>query len=95
MYSLEVNLNLPRLMTGGRCHFLPKTNPQSSRMDDKDLIAHAIGEGYNYIPDRDTFDGFGQEAALTPRILGLFHPGVYLYFDSNVAYVLHHRSCSN
>jgi alkaline phosphatase len=64
------------LSVGGRCHFLPQDDPQSCRFDDKDLIAQAKEEGFNYIPDRETFDDLTPDSKISLPLLGLFSSAV-------------------
>jgi alkaline phosphatase len=66
------------LMLGGRCHFLPQGDDESCRLDDKDLIALAVQDGYTYIPDRSTFDSVISSQKASLPIIGLFSPGVPL-----------------
>lgn len=66
------------VIEGGRCHFLPQEYPQSCRLDDKDLLAEAVSEGFSYIPDRMTFDSISQTTSENLPIIGLFSPGVYV-----------------
>jgi len=64
------------VIVGGRCHFLPKENPESCRLDDKDLLAQALDSGFTYIPDRNTFDTLNRGSAAPLPLLGLFSRGV-------------------
>ena len=55
------------LFGGGRKHFLPQSDPNSARKDDKDLIAEARQAGYTYITsDRELHTVRGS------HVLGLF-----------------------
>jgi alkaline phosphatase len=55
------------LFGGGRKYFLPKSDPNSGRKDDKDLIAEAREAGYTYITT-----GAELQSADPPYVLGLF-----------------------
>ena len=61
---------------GGRCHFLPQDDPESCRLDDRDLIAQAKEEGFNHIPDRETFDDLIPGKEISLPLLGLFSSAV-------------------
>jgi alkaline phosphatase len=73
---LEVKIPNPNLISGGRCHFLPKSDADSCRVDDKDLLAQAAEAGYSYIPDKDTLDSLLQSEKMNLPVLGLFSTGV-------------------
>ena len=73
------------VITGGRCHFLPRENPESCRSDDKDLLAQAVSDGFTYIPDRNTFDTLDRGSAAPLPLLGLFSRGV-LFLSLRLSY---------
>ncbi len=55
------------LFGGGRKYFLPKSDPNSARKDDRDLIAEARQAGYTYVTtDREL------HSAHSTHVLGLF-----------------------
>ncbi|RPI49144.1 MAG: alkaline phosphatase [Acidobacteria bacterium] len=56
------------LFGGGRKYFLPRSDPNSARKDDRDLIAEARQAGYAYI----TTD-HAMRFVQAPHVLGLFH----------------------
>ncbi|KIW09540.1 uncharacterized protein PV09_00413 [Verruconis gallopava] len=60
------------MLGGGRCHFLPNTTAGSCRADDKDIIALAKKNGFNYAKDRKDFDNLKLGKALKFPMLGLF-----------------------
>ncbi|KAF2196297.1 alkaline phosphatase-like protein [Delitschia confertaspora ATCC 74209] len=60
------------MLGGGRCHFLPNTTEDSCRSDNKDIVAMAKENGYNYISSRSDFDALKSGAAVNLPILGLF-----------------------
>jgi alkaline phosphatase len=71
---------------GGRCHFLPNSTVESScRADDKDIVALAKKNGYNYIDDRAAFDKLKGGAALDLPMLGLFA-------DTDIPYEIDRRN---
>jgi alkaline phosphatase len=71
---------------GGRCHFLPNSTVESScRADDKDIVALAKKNGYNYIDDRAGFDKLKGGAGLEFPMLGLFA-------DTDVPYEIDRRN---
>ncbi|KAH8721563.1 alkaline-phosphatase-like protein [Phaeosphaeriaceae sp. PMI808] len=71
---------------GGRCHFLPNATVESScRSDDKDIIALAKKNGYNYIDSRAAFDKLKGGAALDLPMLGLFA-------DTDIPYEIDRRN---
>ncbi|OJJ51300.1 hypothetical protein ASPZODRAFT_87506 [Penicilliopsis zonata CBS 506.65] len=60
------------MLGGGRCHFLPNTTEESCRADDRDLIAAAEANGFNYISDRAGFDALNDGTEVQLPLLGLF-----------------------
>ncbi len=62
-------------MIGGQCHFLPQTHSGSCRLDNKDLLALAMEDGYTYMSDRTTFDTLTDGPIPLP-LIGLFSLGV-------------------
>lgn len=71
---------------GGRCHFLPNsTVDDSCRADDKDIVALAKKNGYNYIDDRKAFDHLKGGAELKFPMLGLFA-------DTDIPYEIDRRN---
>jgi alkaline phosphatase len=79
------------LISGGRCHFLPKGNSESCRSDDKDLLHIATQEGITYISDRTAFDTLNHGKDVNLPLLGLFSSGVRPFHPLTLAHVLHHR----
>jgi alkaline phosphatase len=60
------------MLGGGRCHFLPNNTDGSCREDDKDVVALAKKNGFNYVSDRKGFNDLkGGEGVKFP-LLGLF-----------------------
>lgn len=71
---------------GGRCHFLPNSTVESScRADDRDIVALAKKNGYNYIDDRAAFDKLKGGAAIDLPMLGLFA-------DTDIPYEIDRRN---
>lgn len=71
---------------GGRCHFLPNSTVDNScRDDDKDIIALAKKNGFNYIDDRKAFDSLKGGAAVKLPLLGLFA-------DTDIPYEIDRRN---
>ncbi|KAF2263050.1 alkaline phosphatase-like protein [Lojkania enalia] len=70
---------------GGRCHFLSNSTENSCRSDDKDIVALAKANGFNYISDRKGFDGLKGGKAVTFPLLGLFA-------DTDVPYEIDRRN---
>ncbi|CAO2649700.1 Nn.00g009920.m01.CDS01 [Neocucurbitaria sp. VM-36] len=71
---------------GGRCHFLPNSTVESScRADDKDIIASAKKNGFNYVDDRAGFDKLKGGAAVELPLLGLFA-------DTDIPYEIDRRN---
>jgi alkaline phosphatase len=60
------------MLGGGRCHFLPNSTEGSCREDEKDIIALAKTNGFNYIDDRDGFDRLQLGHTAKLPLLGLF-----------------------
>lgn len=58
------------ILGGGREYFLPKTNANSKRTDQKDLIDQAKNSGYSYVQTAEQL-----ASAQGPYILGLFQNG--------------------
>lgn len=59
------------ILGGGRCHFLPNTTDGSCRGDDKDIVALAKKNGFNYIDNRKDFDGLNLGSSVKLPLLGL------------------------
>lgn len=59
------------ILGGGRCHFLPNTTDGSCRGDDKDVIDLAKKNGFNYIDNREDFDGLKLGSSVKLPLLGL------------------------
>ncbi|KAF2711850.1 alkaline phosphatase-like protein [Pleomassaria siparia CBS 279.74] len=57
---------------GGRCHFLPNTTDDSCRADNKDIVAMAKKNGFNYVSNRKQFDDLKGGKNLEFPMLGLF-----------------------
>ncbi|KAI9801880.1 MAG: hypothetical protein M1833_002194 [Piccolia ochrophora] len=57
---------------GGRCHFLPNNTDGSCRDDDTDVVDKAKTNGFDYIDDRNGFDGLKKGSAVNLPLLGLF-----------------------
>jgi len=71
---------------GGRCHFLPNSSVDNScRADNKDIVALAKKNGFNYINDRKAFDDLKGGAALKFPMLGLFA-------DTDIPYEIDRRN---
>jgi alkaline phosphatase len=62
---LENKINV--MFGGGRRHFLPKSDPNSKREDERDLISEAKKAGYSYIKSAEEL-----KSACGPFLLGLF-----------------------
>lgn len=63
------------MLGGGRCHFLPNTSEGSCRADDLDVTKLAQEKyGWNYIDDKEGFDGLKLGSAVKLPLLGLFAP---------------------
>lgn len=62
---------------GGRCHFLPAGHPDSCRSDERDLIASAKEQGWNYIDSDADFRALNLGRNVSLPLLGLFAPGDY------------------
>jgi alkaline phosphatase len=61
---------------GGRCHFVPNTTQDHScRADDRDVVALARKNGFNYISDRAAFSDLKFGANVHLPMLGLFADG--------------------
>ena len=56
------------IIGGGRCHFLPNTTDGSCRADDRDVVAMAEDNGFNYIDNREDFDNLGEGAVKLPLL---------------------------
>lgn len=69
-YPLGKTVDL--LFGAGRCHFLPNSTAGSCRADDKDLVQMAKDKGYQYIDDREGFDGLKLGSSVKLPTLGLF-----------------------
>jgi alkaline phosphatase len=65
---LENKINV--MFGGGRESFLPKSDANSKREDERDLISEAKGAGYSYIQDSEEL-----KSARGPFVLGLFQAG--------------------
>ncbi|CAG8973925.1 hypothetical protein HYALB_00003703 [Hymenoscyphus albidus] len=63
------------ILGGGRCHFLPNSTSGSCRGDDDDITKLAQEKyGWNYIDDREGFDGLELGNELDRRNLGHIYP---------------------
>ncbi|KAF2748362.1 alkaline phosphatase-like protein [Sporormia fimetaria CBS 119925] len=60
---------------GGKCHFLPNSSLSSCRADDKDIVALAQKNGFNYISDRQGFNDLKGGKSIKLPMLGLFADG--------------------
>ncbi|KAH0565243.1 hypothetical protein GP486_001357 [Trichoglossum hirsutum] len=60
------------MLGGGRCHFLPNSTDGSCRGDEKDIVALAKMNGFNYISDREGFDRLQLGNTAKLPLLGLF-----------------------
>jgi len=69
-YPLGLTVDL--ILGAGRCHFLPNTTSGSCRSDDRDLRRVAEKKGFNYIDNKQDFDGLKLGSAARLPILGLF-----------------------
>ncbi|KAF2465356.1 alkaline phosphatase-like protein [Lindgomyces ingoldianus] len=76
------------MMGGGRCHFLPNSSADSCREDDKDVVALAKKNGYNYASGRKEFDALKGGKAITLPLLGLFA-------DTDIPYEVDRRNENN
>ncbi|KAF2119554.1 alkaline-phosphatase-like protein [Lophiotrema nucula] len=57
---------------GGRCHFLANGTDGSCRADDRDIVAVAKKNGFNYLDSRKSFDDLKGGKNIKFPILGLF-----------------------
>jgi alkaline phosphatase len=73
------------MIGGGRCHFVPNTTEGSCRSDDKDIVALAKKNGFNYISDRAGFDDLKAGEALKFPMLGLLA-------DADIPYEIDRRN---
>ncbi|KAJ2587264.1 vacuolar alkaline phosphatase [Coemansia sp. RSA 1722] len=72
-YSLGPVVDL--MFGGGRCHFMPNTQPESScRMDDRDLWADAKAAGFRTLSSRKEFDSLDTSDAKLLPVLGIMAP---------------------
>jgi alkaline phosphatase len=62
------------MLGGGRCHFQPKTNSSSCRLDDVDVVSNAVKAGWRYVDDRAGFNSLEPGKTALP-ILGLLASG--------------------
>ncbi|KAH6680748.1 putative repressible alkaline phosphatase [Halenospora varia] len=77
------------MMGGGRCHFLPNTTSGSCRQDERDITKLAQDKyGWNYIDNREDFDGLKLGSAVKLPLLGLF-----AYY--NIPYELDRRNMND
>ncbi|KAK5000920.1 hypothetical protein LTR28_012954, partial [Elasticomyces elasticus] len=60
------------MLGGGRCHFVPKGREGACRVDGADVIKVAEEKGWNYVGDREGFDGLKLGSAVELPLLGLF-----------------------
>ena len=60
------------MLGGGRCHFLSNGTEGSCRGDDKDIVDLAKSNGFNYVDDRESFDGLNFGSGVSLPLLGLF-----------------------
>lgn len=70
---------------GGRCHFLPNSAEHSCRGDNKDVVALARDNGFNYIDSRKAFDDLKGGSSLDFPMLGLFA-------DTDIPYEIDRRN---
>jgi alkaline phosphatase len=56
------------IIGGGRCFFLPNTTVGSCRTDDKDVVAMAKEQGFNYVDNRKDFDNLGKGDVKLPLL---------------------------
>ena len=70
---------------GGRCHFLPNSTDDSCRADNRDVVALAKKNGFNYISDRKAFDDLKAGSGLEFPMLGLFA-------DTDIPYEIDRRN---
>jgi alkaline phosphatase len=68
------------LLGGGRRHFVPRSNPESIREDDRDLLAEAKGRGFQVLVNLNDYNALfhntSRNAPPELPILGLFTPDV-------------------
>jgi alkaline phosphatase len=69
---------------GGRCHFLPNTTEDSCRADNRDIVALAKKNGFNYISDRKAFNDL--------KGGGLQFPMLGLFADTDIPYEIDRRN---
>ncbi|KAK9474637.1 alkaline-phosphatase-like protein [Dipodascopsis tothii] len=55
-YSHPLGPVVDLMMGGGRCYFLPQSEPKSCRSDDLDLLTYAHNEGFTIGTTREDFD---------------------------------------
>ncbi|KAL8951337.1 MAG: hypothetical protein Q9183_007463, partial [Haloplaca sp. 2 TL-2023] len=79
---------LDLMLGGGRCHFLPNTTKGSCRDDERDIVALARDNGFNYVDDRKGFDGLDFGASVKLPLLGLFA-------DTDIPYEVDRRNMND
>lgn len=60
------------MLGGGRCHFLSNETDNSCRQNSRDVISDAKKAGWNYIDNRQDFDGLRFGSSVEMPLLGLF-----------------------
>lgn len=63
------------IIGGGRCHFLSNTTEGSCRDDDKDLVAMAKKDGWNYIDNKQDLDNLSAAGGVKLPLLALVAGG--------------------
>lgn len=63
------------IIGGGRCHFLPSSQPGGCRRDDRDLVVEAQDKGWSYVSNLDEFHGLDGGNNVSLPLLGLLTPG--------------------
>jgi len=73
------------MIGGGRCHFLPNTTEGSCRADNKDVVALAKKNGFNYFSDRKGFDDLKGGKQVNFPLMGLLA-------DTDIPYEIDRRN---
>ncbi len=79
-YNTKLGNGLDVLLGGGRTYFLPNTGTgegKGSRTDSRNLITEMQAKGYSYANTRTSLAAI--DAKTTPKLLGLFNPGLMEY----------------
>ena len=70
-----IDTDMEVVMGGAKCYFQNRQTLNSGKSyedpgDDRDLIAEAVADGYDYVSDIDGLNGLGET---TDKVLGIFH----------------------